>query len=468
MKFTLIVVAGIAFAGPVCAQTPGTDSLAHFRAAEALLVQNNYQSAATEFASALEGNREPAWTEVWSHINLGRIFDITGQCDRALSEYGLALNAKEVTQPAKDEIEVYLNSRAIRSPDTQSDPADQLDPPPGVQRPGNGVTTPELIQTQKPGFSTEARIAGLEGRVTVVAVIDEDGQPRNIRVVQPLGYGLDEKAVDAVRNWRFKPGTFEGRPVPVFTSLTVWFIDPARDSRWHLVGAAFEPAPNTVRPKFAKSGFPPGAGVRVAVIEDARIVAAVGRFAGVTLAFDIDEHGIPLHFKVLTASQELWGNEAIAVARNWRFTPATREAVPVSVGGTVNLFWGARTLTPEALHEVRAGIHPESARSNSCIIDVPALLDSRQPVYTEQALKAGLEGKVMISLVIPPSGEPHDLQIVGAPLGMGLDNKAMETVATWRFRPSKAGGNSRPVPALVEVDFHLPSPPVPPLPPPPL
>src|SRR5581483_3336915 len=62
-------------------------SLAHYRTAEAYFKQGNYQAAANEFREALSGDLEPKWTEVWSHINLGMIYDITDQRDRAVNEY---------------------------------------------------------------------------------------------------------------------------------------------------------------------------------------------------------------------------------------------------------------------------------------------------------------------------------------------------------------------------------------------
>lgn len=78
-------------------------SLAHYRVAEIFYLQNNYQSAANEFREALSGDLEPKWTEVWAHINLGRIFDITGQRERAVNEYNLALRTKDNTQGALEE-----------------------------------------------------------------------------------------------------------------------------------------------------------------------------------------------------------------------------------------------------------------------------------------------------------------------------------------------------------------------------
>ena len=85
-------------------------SLAHYRVAEIFFLQNNYQSAANEFREALNGDLEPKWTEVWAHINLGKIFDITGQRERATNEYNLAIRTKDNTQNAQEEAAKYLKA----------------------------------------------------------------------------------------------------------------------------------------------------------------------------------------------------------------------------------------------------------------------------------------------------------------------------------------------------------------------
>jgi aminopeptidase N len=85
-------------------------SLAHYRVAEVFVLQNNYQSAANEFREALNGDLEPKWTEVWSHINLGKIFDITGQRDRAVNEYTQAVRTKDNSQNAQEEASKYLKT----------------------------------------------------------------------------------------------------------------------------------------------------------------------------------------------------------------------------------------------------------------------------------------------------------------------------------------------------------------------
>jgi len=88
--------------------TNRTSSLAHYRIAEVYFLQNNYQSAANEFREALNGDLDPKWTEVWAHINLGKIFDITGQRERAVNEYNLAVRTKDDTQGAQAEAGKFL------------------------------------------------------------------------------------------------------------------------------------------------------------------------------------------------------------------------------------------------------------------------------------------------------------------------------------------------------------------------
>jgi hypothetical protein len=78
-------------------------SLANYRLAEVFLTQKNYQAAANSFRDALRGDGDPRWIEVWSHINLGKIFDITGQRERAVNEYRLAIQTNDNTQGAINE-----------------------------------------------------------------------------------------------------------------------------------------------------------------------------------------------------------------------------------------------------------------------------------------------------------------------------------------------------------------------------
>jgi TonB family protein len=93
----------------------------------------------------------------------------------------------------------------------------------GAYRIGNGVTPPRLSSKVEPKYSEEARRAGFEGSVVLSVVVDTDGKPRDLRIIRPLGLGLDQKALEAVSQWRFFPGTKDGQAVPVQAQIEVNF-----------------------------------------------------------------------------------------------------------------------------------------------------------------------------------------------------------------------------------------------------
>jgi len=92
-------------------------SLAHYRVAEVFFYQRNYQSSANAYRESLNGDGEPRWTEVWSHLQLGKIFDITGQRERAVNEYHQAVQTNDNTFGALEEARKYLQ-KAYERPKT--------------------------------------------------------------------------------------------------------------------------------------------------------------------------------------------------------------------------------------------------------------------------------------------------------------------------------------------------------------
>ena len=93
----------------------------------------------------------------------------------------------------------------------------------GVYRIGGGVSAPRLIYGPDPEFSEEARKANYQGTVVLWVIVGTDGRTHEIRVQRPLGMGLDEKAIEAVRVWRFEPARKNGQPVAVQVNVEVNF-----------------------------------------------------------------------------------------------------------------------------------------------------------------------------------------------------------------------------------------------------
>lgn len=93
-------------------------SLASYRIGASLFEEKNYQGSANAFRDALRGDDDPSWTEVWSHIQLGKIFDVTGQRERAVNEYRQAIQTNDNTQGALNEARLYLR-KPYKRPDEE-------------------------------------------------------------------------------------------------------------------------------------------------------------------------------------------------------------------------------------------------------------------------------------------------------------------------------------------------------------
>ena len=93
----------------------------------------------------------------------------------------------------------------------------------GAYRIGGGVSAPAVLAKVEPEYSEEARKAKFQGTVMLYIEVDENGKPKNLRVVRALGLGLDEKAIEAVSKWKFRPGFKDGKPVTVAATVEVNF-----------------------------------------------------------------------------------------------------------------------------------------------------------------------------------------------------------------------------------------------------
>jgi TonB family protein len=93
----------------------------------------------------------------------------------------------------------------------------------GLMSVGGGVSAPHVIHSVDPEFTEEARQSNYQGTVSIQLVVDSQGYPQDIRVARHLGMGLDQKAVEAVRQYRFRPAMYQGHPVSVQMVIEVDF-----------------------------------------------------------------------------------------------------------------------------------------------------------------------------------------------------------------------------------------------------
>lgn len=144
-----------------------------------------------------------------AYYNRGRTMQLLGRYEEAITDYDktIALNPG-FTQA--------VESRKV----TQALLAA------GIYNVGNGVSTPIITHKVEPEYTREARQARIQGTVLLHLVVDEQGRARDVRVVESLGHGLDEKAIAAVLRWKFKPGVKDGKPVSVQVKIPVQFRLP--------------------------------------------------------------------------------------------------------------------------------------------------------------------------------------------------------------------------------------------------
>ena len=201
-----------------------------------------------------------------------------------------------------------------------------------------GAAYPSLSKVVKPAYPETAVRAGKEGEILLEAVVDAAGVVTDVRVAKSLDAGLDESAVAAVRKWKFKPGAIAGRKVAVVVAPRVAFYlkQPGKrngkpfvesglrspdDYQFANIPAGDEPGiiqPTVVRqvpPQYTSEAMRQKIQGRV-VLE--AVIGTDGRITAVRVVRSLD--------KSFGLDQE-----AIAAARQWHFTPALRNGVPIAV-----------------------------------------------------------------------------------------------------------------------------------------
>jgi TonB family protein len=308
--------------------------------------------------------------------------------------------------------------------------------PDGAYRVGNGVTLPKVIGKTDPEYAEEARKAKLSGAVMMSVIVGEDGKARDIRVVRPLGLGLDEKAIDAVRTWQFSPGMKDGMPVAVRASIEVNFR--LLGGPWSVSRIAFNTPEGVTRPVVTIAPYPPAD-------------PATGENGTVTISCEIGNDGIPANLHIEKSSSPAMESEAIAILRGWQFRPAVQNGQLVSVQGTFDFVKGKPAPPPPAsLPPPQAGIQ----RIQVAPKDQEALLENKiTPQYPPLAKAARVQGTVRFTALVDPQGRVQNVQLIsGPPL---LVSAATQAVRQWTYRPTLVNGTPVEVTTDIAVEFKL-------------
>jgi TonB family protein len=197
----------------------------------------------------------------------------------------------------------------------------------GVSKVGGGVSQPAVLTKVDPEYAEVARKLLISGTVMLAIIVDQSGNARDFRVVKSLGYGLDEKAVEAVRQWRFRPGMKEGNAVNVRATIEVIFrlLGERQVDRYYA-------GPMT---------FGVEAGLTPPVVKDVTMPTSAGDKANETvlLGFSVDSTGSVNNIHSISGPQS--GSELLT--RNlakWKFQPAMKGDRSVEATGTVQFVKG--------------------------------------------------------------------------------------------------------------------------------
>jgi len=314
----------------------------------------------------------------------------------------------------------------------------------GTQNAGGGTTVKmtlaALRRKVEADYSAEARAAGIQGSVLVAAEIDEVGHVASARVIRGLGLGLDEKAAEAVRHWEFSPAARDGVSIRSTRTYEVDFRLPERGP-WHVDGIAYRPRlPDGSRVPVAEISKP---AFRQWASPDA--AACPGR-GYVSLEVHIGADGMPGEVK--SSQSNPAADAAVRAAQSWSFEPAMARHSAIPADASILLECGEGDWLGNPV-EANA---PASRVGGG--VTAPVILFKVEPEYSEEARKSKFQGSLLLSVVVDPAGRPSQVRVLRS-LGLGLDEKAIESVAQWRFKPGMKEGKPVSVQATIEVNFKL-------------
>jgi len=171
-----------------------------------------------------QGNDRPliTTTEIWTSPEL-QITMLRNIHDPRVGDATTELhNFKREFAPPPDYRIVDESGQFTVSWGTLPAPANSPDPS-GAYRMGPGVSPPVPIYQPEPRYTEQASRAKIQGSVSLSLIVDAEGRPQRVQVVRSLDPGLDQQAIEAVSQWRFRPGQKDGMPVPVIASVQVFF-----------------------------------------------------------------------------------------------------------------------------------------------------------------------------------------------------------------------------------------------------
>lgn len=315
----------------------------------------------------------------------------------------------------------------------------------------------KIVHQVMPRYPVEAKKARIQGKVLLDITVNEAGEVTEEKVVSgpPM---LVKSALDAVRQWRYAPSPL----LPARTRVTMNYTlaaTPSKPENQSSDQAGQKHTTSVVEdPGLALHiTLPPGLKLVHAVAPSYPPLARMVRVqSNVVLGITVDHEGKVSNISVMSG-HPLLVRAAIDAVRQWKFTPPANAPVEATVTIPFRLppeesspasvenyqFQGKEYNYTGKVYKIGGDVHP------------PKLVYSPDPPYTPEARNAKLTGNIILSAVISDEGKVVSVKEVSKPLGKGLDENALKTIPTWKFKPAERNGMPVPVRMLIDVSFRL-------------
>ena len=224
-------------------------------------------------------------------------------------------------------------------------------------------TQPGIIIRNDPEYSTEATRAFVQSTVLLNITVGEDGKAHDIKIAQPSGFGLDEKAVEAMQTWVFRPGTKDGHPVPMPANVEMNFhLQVRNDSEDHSY-------------QFARLNFTLPTGATRPELVIGKLPGNPNAAGDQALRFHLQVgiEGVPANITVLGSNDKAWEQKALRVIRAWRFRPASLAGLAIPVDGVFELAHSSPP-EPEQPMIVEQDESDRGPRRPAAPIEIPGLI----------------------------------------------------------------------------------------------
>lgn len=316
----------------------------------------------------------------------------------------------------------------------------------GAVRCIDGIEPPKLVKKVNPVYPEIARRAGVEGVVILEIKTDAAGRVQAAKILRSIPL-LDQAAIDAVKQWAYEPLIIEGVPKPALFTVTVNFrLDGEKAAK--SAQAIEEFAAGAV--KVEGEVKPPKL---IKIIEP--VYPEVARVAGVEgvviLQARIDVSG-KVKDAMILRSIPLLNQAAIDAVRQWVYEPLIIKGKPMEAVFTVTVRFELNDKEKkDAL--AKAGELERGAVRATGEVNPPRIIKKVNPVYPEEARKAGIEGIVILEAMTDEKGNVVRVKILNSI--PELDQAAIDALKQWKYEPAIIDGKPRPIVFTVTIRFSL-------------